>query len=87
MPKYCENCTKSVYREGSVTNHMFSLAFSVDSEFESSDDCLTYESKEVMAKLLERVADLLREDGDSIFEAFYCEDSYDILPEDHTKNA
>ena len=86
MPKYCECCSKPVYKKGARYNHMFSIAFSVDSMFDDGDDCLRREADEVIAKLLERVSDIVRE-GHSGFEAFGVEDTYEIFPEDHAKNA
>tara|TARA_R110002060_G_scaffold22317_4_gene30228 strand:- start:773 stop:964 length:192 start_codon:yes stop_codon:yes gene_type:complete len=63
---------------------MFSLAFSVDSKFKDGWDCLEHESKEVLSRLMERIAGIIQE-GVAKSEAFGCEDTYEIDPE--TTNA
>jgi len=78
MPKYCEVCKKMSYREGATHNHMFSLAFTIDSKYADELDCLKYERSEVYAKLMERVADIVRHGTEEIMEALGHEDSYEI---------
>lgn len=77
----CPNCHEVVYKEGATHNHMFSMAFSVDSKFEDGFDCLKREPEEVLAKLMERIAVIIRE-GVVKSEAFGCDDTYEILEKD-----
>jgi len=78
MPKYCENCKELVYGKGATHNHMFSLAFTVDSMYADELDCLKHERGEVYAKLLERVADIVRSEYDDVFDALGHEDTFKI---------
>ena len=89
MPSHCKNtncpnCYEVIHKEGTTHNHMFSLAFSVDSKFKDGWDCLEHESKEVLSRLMERIAGIIQE-GVAKSEAFGCEDTYEIDPE--TTNA
>mgnify|MGYP001170870767 CR=1 FL=1 len=77
MPRYCEKCKEMVFKEGATHNHMFSLAFSVDSIFEDGVECMKNEGDEVIARLVERVADIIRE-GAYDSEGFGCEDTFRI---------
>ena len=85
MPSHCKNtncpnCYEVIHKEGATHNHMFSLAFSVDSKFKDGWDCLEHESEEVLSRLMERIAGIIQE-GVAKSEAFGCDDTYEIDPE------
>lgn len=89
MPSHCQNtncpnCYEVVHKEGATHNHMFSMAFSVDSKFKDGWDCLEHESEEVLSRLMERIAGIIQE-GVAKSEAFGCDDTYEIDPD--LKNA
>ena len=73
----CPNCHEVVYKEGATHNHMFSMAFSVDSKFEDGFDCLEREPEEVLSRLMERIAGIIK-DGVVKSEAFGCDDTFEI---------
>ena len=90
MPSHCKNtncpnCCEVIHKEDTTHNHMFSLAFSVDSKFKDGWDCLENESEEVLSRLMERIAGIIQE-GVAKSEAFGCDDTYEIPEKDHNRS-
>ena len=67
-----------ITEETATHNHMFSIAFTVNSKFADGLDCLKHEHTEVLARLVERTAVIIVE-GVAYSEAFGLDDTYEIV--------